>query len=445
MRRSKRKAKSFRFRPFSIKQRRLLNWWRDGSPYKGYDIVIADGAIRSGKTIAMICSFLQWTFDAFPKGEDFIIAGKSIGALKRNVLKPMFQILSAWGIPYEYNRSENFIVIGRNTYYCFGANNESSQDVLQGLTAAGALADEVALFPQSFVDQMIGRCSVDGSKIFMNCNPRGPYHFMKLEFIDKADEKRIYHLHFTIDDNLSLSEKVKERFRRMFSGVFFKRYILGLWVMAEGIIYDMFDEAVHKVPTVERNYSEYYVAVDYGTQNPTTFGLWGKHGKSWYKVKEYYYSGRDEGKQKTDEDYYKDLEKFIGDLYDKDRNHDPYDYYSEPKLKAVIVDPSAASFIALIKQKGKFPVMNANNEVLDGIRNVATALKTRMIFFNDCCTNTFREFYSYVWDPKAQERGEDKPTKENDHCLDADRYFVHTVLFNGPATLETGDLGLGNW
>lgn len=444
MRRSKRRVAPFKFKPFSIKQRRLLNWWREGSPYKDHDIVIADGAIRSGKTIAMICSFLQWSMETF-QGEDFIIAGKSIGALKRNVLKPMFQILSAWGIPYDYNRSENFIIIGGNTYYCFGANNEASQDVLQGLTAAGALADEVALFPKSFVDQMVGRCSIDRSKIFMNCNPAGPYHHMKTDFIDKAEEKHIYHLHFTMDDNLSLSERVKERYRRMFSGVFFKRYILGLWVMAEGIIYDMFDESVHKVPTVERNYSEYYVSVDYGTQNPTTFGLWGKSGGKWYKVKEYYYSGRDEGKQKTDEDYYKDLEQFIGDIHDKDYYSDPHDYYSESKLKAVIVDPSAASFIATIKQHGKFPVMNANNEVLDGIRNVATALKTGMIYYNDCCTNTFREFYSYVWDKKAQERGEDKPVKDNDHALDSDRYFIHTILFNGPETLETGDLGLGNW
>lgn len=442
MARGRKVVTAFKFLPFSTKQRKLLNWWREGSPYRGYDIMIADGAIRSGKTIAMICSFLMWSMQHF-KGVDFILAGKSIGALKRNVLKPMFQILGAWGIPYDYNRSENFIVIGRNTYYCFGANNEASQDVLQGLTAAGALADEVALFPQSFVDQMIGRCSVESSKIFMNCNPRGPYHFMKLEFIDKADEKRIYHLHFTMDDNLSLSEKVKERFRRMFSGVFFKRYILGLWVMAEGIIYDMFDESVHKVPTVARNYTEYYVAIDYGTQNPTTFGLWGKHGKSWYKVKEYYYSGRDEGKQKTDEDYYKDLEKFIGSI-SQEQTVDDYGYYSS-KLKGVIVDPSAASFITLIKQRGKFPVMNANNEVLDGIRNVATALKTGMVFYNDCCTNTFREFFSYVWDKKAQERGEDKPVKENDHCMDGDRYFVNTVLFNGPQALETGDLGLGNW
>jgi len=412
MRIFKNKPKAFKFKPFSTKQRKLLYWWEKGSPYKDYDIVIADGAIRSGKTIAMICSFLLWSQKHF-QGEDFIIAGKSIGALKRNVIKPMQQILTAWGWQYQYNRSENYLVIGSNTYYLFGANNEASQDVLQGLTAAGALADEVALFPQSFVDQMIGRCSADGAKIFMNCNPRGPYHFLKVEYIDKAVEKRIYYLHFTMDDNLSLSERVKERFRRMFSGVFFKRYILGLWVMAEGIIYDMFDENKHKVLTIERPYNQYYVSVDYGTQNPTTFGLWGKYKGKWYKVKEYYYSGRDEAKQKTDEEFYQDLEEFIGDI----------------NVKAVIVDPSAASFITTIRKHGKYKVIHAINDVLDGIRNVATALNEELIFYNDCCINTFREFFSYVWDDKAAERGEDKPVKQNDHCMDSDRYFVNTVIF----------------
>lgn len=417
MRIFKNKPKAFKFKPFSKKQRKLLYWWADGSPYKDYDIVIADGAIRSGKTIAMICSFLLWSQKNF-RGEDFIIAGKSIGALKRNVIKPMQQILTAWGWKYQYNRSENYIIIGTNTYYLFGANNEASQDVLQGLTAAGALADEVALFPQSFVEQMIGRCSVAGAKVFMNCNPRGPYHHIKVEYIDKAKDKRILYLHFTMDDNLSLAESVKERFRRMFSGVFFKRYILGLWVMAEGIIYDMFDEAKHKIPTEEREYSEYYIAVDYGTQNATTFGLWGKcrmgkHAGKWIKIKEYYYSGRDESKQKTDEEFYQDLEEFAGDL----------------KIKSVIVDPSAASFIATIKKHGKFRVRHAKNEVLDGIRNVATALNNGMILYNDCCINTFGEYFSYVWDPKAAERGEDKPVKQNDHCMDSDRYFVNTIIF----------------
>ncbi|SHH54720.1 phage terminase, large subunit, PBSX family [Caloranaerobacter azorensis DSM 13643] len=416
MAKKRKKIKGFIFKPFSMKQKKLLFWHDKGSPHCDKDMVIADGAIRSGKTIAMICSFIRWSLKNFD-GENFILAGKTIGALKKNVIGPMLQILNAWGLNYTYNRSENYIVIGNNTYYMYDANNERSQDRLQGLTAAGALADEVALFPQNFVDQMIGRCSVEGAKIFMNCNPGSPHHFIKTEFIDKAKEKNILYLHFTMDDNLSLSEKVKERFRRMFSGVFYKRYILGLWVMAEGLIYDMFDESKHKVRTKDRDYIEYYISCDYGTHNATVFLLWGLCGGKWYLIDEYYYSGRETGKQKTDEEYYKDLVKFAGDR----------------RIKAIIIDPSAASFITCIKKHGKFKVRKAENDVLEGIRNVGTALSELMILFNDKCINTFREFFSYVWDEKAAERGEDKPVKQFDHAMDAMRYFINTIVMKQPS------------
>ncbi|MHC1681376.1 MAG: PBSX family phage terminase large subunit [Clostridiaceae bacterium] len=411
MAKKKKQVKGFRFQPFSLKQKKLLFFWEKGSPFTEKDIVIADGSIRSGKTIACICSFLRWSLKNY-SGENFIIAGKTIGTLKKNVIGPMQQILSAWGLKYEYNRTENFIIIGDNTYYMYDANNESSQDRLQGLTAAGAFADEVALFPQNFVDQMIGRCSVDGAKIFMNCNPGNPYHFVKVEFIDKAKEKNILYMHFDLDDNLSISHKTKERYRRMFSGVFFKRYILGLWVQAEGIIYDMFDEVKHKVQSLQRAYKEFYVSCDYGTQNATVFHLWGLCEGTWYIVKEYYYSGRDKGKQKSDPEYYNDLEEFVGGC----------------PVKAVVIDPSAASFIALIREKGKFKVRKAKNDVLEGIRNVASCLNDEIIRVNDSCYNTIKEFFSYIWDEKALERGEDKPIKTMDHAMDSIRYFINTIL-----------------
>lgn len=425
--RKKENIKGFKFQQFSLKQKKLLFFWEKGSPFADKDIVIADGAIRSGKTIAMICSFIRWSLKHFA-GENFILAGKTIGALKKNVIGPLQQILTAWGLKYEYNRSENFIIIGDNTYYMYDASNEASQDKLQGLTAAGALGDEVALFPQNFVDQMIGRCSVDGAKIFLNCNPGSPYHFVKTEFIDKAKEKNILYMHFDMDDNLSLSEKVKERFRRMFSGVFYKRYILGLWVQAEGIIYDMFDEVKHKVKTIQRAYKEFYISCDYGTQNATVFLLWGNYLDKWYLVDEYYYSGRDKGKQKTDNEYYNDLVNFVGNR----------------RIKAIVIDPSAASFIALIRQKGKFAVRKAKNDVLGGIRNVASALNDYLLQFNDCCVSTFKEFFSYVWDEKAIQRGEDKPLKVMDHAMDALRYFVNTILFsnNKLRTMNKSLLGL---
>ncbi|WP_281885658.1 PBSX family phage terminase large subunit [Paenibacillus sp. YYML68] len=416
--RKRKRTTSFKFQPFSRKQKKLLMWWTDNSRYKDYDICVAEGAIRSGKTIACIDSFITWSL-AKHRNQNFIIASKSMGALKRNVLEPMFQILTAKGIDYHYHRSENpHLIIGTNTYYLFGANNESSQDTLQGLTAAGAYLDEVALFPQSFVDQAIGRCSAEtdgqGAKLFFNCNPDGPYHWFKVEYLDKAVEKKILVLHFTMDDNLSLSERVKERFRRMFSGVFYKRYILGLWVLAEGVIYDMFDRDKHVVSTIDRPYTQYYVSCDYGTLNPTTFGLWGQSKGIWYKVKEYHYDGRSRGKQKTDEEYCDDLIEFVSGL----------------PIKGVIIDPSAASFIAAIRKRGELKVIKAKNDVVDGIRNVASALLEGLIKYNDCCTETFREFNSYIWDEKASKRGEDKPVKENDHQMDGDRYFVNTIVKN---------------
>lgn len=415
---SKLKGASFDWQPFSDKQNKLLRWWLPQSPHHDKDMVIAEGAIRSGKTVSMIDSFVTWSLSEF-EHENFIIAGKSIGALKRNVLEPMFKILNSKGIKYKFNRSDTHVIIGSNTYYCFGANNEASQDTLQGLTAAGAYADEVALMPRSFVEQMIGRCSVEGRRYFMNCNPAGPFHWFKTEFIDKAEQKGAYVLHFDMDDNLSLSEKVKDGLKRMFTGVFYSRYILGLWVMAEGIVYDMFDREKHIVADIDRYYSQYYVGIDYGTMNPTTFGLWGEYQGVWYKIKEYFYDGR-KNPQKTDSQFSKDLSAFVGDLY----------------ISGVVVDPSAASFITQLEEDG-FYVIKGNNDVIDGIRNVGAALIDGLILYTEKCQETFKEFESYVWDAKAAQRGLDIPVKTSDHCLDSDRYFVRTILFGEEAFVSS--------
>ena len=295
------KTKGFAFKPFSPKQLRLLHWWRAESPYAACDVMIADGSIRSGKTIACICSFLIWSMERF-SGQNFILAGKTIGSLKKNVIGPMQQILTAWGIPYHYVRSgENYIEIGMNTYYLYDAHNESSQDKLQGLTAAGALADEVALFPRNFVEQMIGRCSVEGAKVFMNCNPENPAHFVKAELIDKAAEKKIYHLHFTMDDNLALSPKTKERFRRMFSGVFFKRFILGQWAATDGLVYQQFADEQERflLDAAPADIQYAVIGVDFGgTKSGHSFTLTGFTAR-FQKVivlDEYYHNNQKQGR-----------------------------------------------------------------------------------------------------------------------------------------------------
>lgn len=438
----KRVKQLFHFQPFSKKQRKILNWWCPDSPVKDYDGIIADGAIRSGKTVSMSLSFAIWAMDTF-NGQNFAMCGKTIGSFRRNVLFWLKLMLKSRGYQVSDHRADNLVIIRRgaveNYFYIFGGKDERSQDLIQGITLAGVFFDEVALMPESFVNQATGRCSVQGSKYWFNCNPDGPYHWFKINWINKstgylgkektakiraeaaakgqeAGLKKILYVHFTMDDNLSLSEEIKARYRSMYTGVFFKRYILGLWAMAEGIIYDMFDPDKHvqKITEFFRVLKDggRYVSCDYGTQNATVFLLWNKgiNGK-WYCVREYYYSGRAKGKQKTDGEYADDFEKWLDGV----------------PIRAVIVDPAAASFIAELGKRG-YRVLKADNDVEDGIREVASMLNMGLLVFCDACINTIMEFGSYIWDEKAAQRGEDRPVKENDHAMDAVRYFVYTIL-----------------
>lgn len=416
-------GQTFHFSTFSRKQNQVLTWWCEDSPVHDKDGIIADGAIRSGKTISMSLSFVMWAMHTF-NGQNFAMCGKTIGSFRRNVLFWLKLMLKSRGYSVTDRRADNLILIRKgdaeNYFYIFGGKDERSQDLIQGITLAGVFFDEVALMPESFVNQATGRCSVEGSKFWFNCNPDGPYHWFKLNWIDKRKEKQLLYLHFTMDDNLSLSEKIKIRYRNMYTGVFYKRYILGLWAMAEGIIYDMFSEAQHvKDPSLFENLlldSNKYVSCDYGTQNATVFLLWEKGTDGvWYCTKEYYYSGREEGKQKTDAEYADDLENWLDKM----------------EIRAIIVDPAAASFIAELRKRG-FKIIKAKNDVEDGIRLVATKLNLQKIVFSTTCINTIKEFASYIWDKKAAENGEDKPVKQYDHAMDAVRYFVYTILGERP-------------
>ncbi len=419
---------SFHFSPFSQKQKKVLTWWCQNSPVNEKDGIIADGAIRSGKTVSMSLSFVMWAMSSFD-GQNFAMCGKTIGSFRRNVLFWLKLMLHSRGYSITDHRADNLLVVRKNGkenyFYIFGGKDERSQDLIQGITLAGVFFDEVALMPESFVNQATGRCSVKGSKFWFNCNPDGPYHWFKVNWIDKCKEKNILYLHFTMDDNLSLAEDIKKRYRSMYTGVFFKRYILGLWAVAEGIIYDMFSKEKHTKDIKEffriLINGNRYVSCDYGTQNATVFLLWnkGRDGK-WYCIREYYYSGRDKAKQKTDSEYADDLKEWLEGV----------------QIKAIIVDPSAASFIAELRKRG-YKVLKAKNDVLDGIRLVGTMLNLEQLVFASSCKETIKEFASYVWDEKALERGEDKPTKQHDHCLDACRYFVSTILGNSLAKMKT--------
>ena len=406
---------AFALKPFSRRQLQALLWWRPGSGHDSCRFMLADGAIRSGKTIAMIFSFLQWSLSTFSH-QDFIIAGVTSGALKRNVIAPMCRILESFHVPWELKRSDGRLIIGTNTYHLFGADNDSSQDKLQGMTSAGAYADEVALFPRSFVDQMIGRCSVDGSRIFMNCNPAGAYHYIKTDFIDRANEIGLFRLHFTMDDNLTLSPDIRRSYSRSFSGVFFRRYILGEWVSAEGSVYPMWDDDENTFLTAEISADvplsdcRRFCAVDYGTANPCVFLDVRDDGRTFWIMNEYYWDSAARHRQKTDAEYADDLLAFLSG----DRN------------VQIIVDPSAASFKTELRNRG-LRILDAKNQVREGISTTAVLIGNRQVRAErNLCPCLIKEIHGYIWDDKARQRGEEKPVKERDHAMDALRYLCHT-------------------
>lgn len=405
--------------PFSRKQRKVLSWWHPDSPVNDYDGIICDGSIRAGKTFPFGISFVAWAFHAF-EDQNFAICGKSVGAIYRNVLRWLLPLLRRRGYTCHEKRSQNLVIITyrnrTNYFYYFGGKDESSQDLVQGITLAGVLLDEVALMPESFVNQITGRCSVTGSKLWFNCNPEGPSHFFKLNWLDRADALNLIHIHFMMDDNPSLDEKIKARYRAMYHGVFYQRMILGKWVMAEGAIYDMFlDECMHDSDALPNfqdcpNWRE-YVAIDYGTQNATVFLHIIDDGEKIWVEDEYYHSGRESQQQKTDEEYANDLRQFL----------------EFKRSVVVILDPSAASFKTLLRKRG-LPIRDAKNDVLDGIRKVQTMFGYGQLSVNKKCKNLIRELQGYVWDKKACERGDEKPVKTADHGPDALRYFVNTII-----------------
>ena len=415
------------FQSFSPKQRLALTWWQSRK-FKNKDGILCDGAVRSGKTVCLAVGFLLWSMTAF-ENQTFALCGKTIESLRRNVTN----LLPQWveGIfRLEERRSENRITVWsgdrKNEYYLFGGKDESSASLIQGITLAGVLLDEAALMPRSFVEQALARCSVKGSKFWFNCNPEGSGHWLYREWVLQSEARNVLHLHFTMEDNPSLDPAVRARYERMYSGAFYDRYVRGLWRSAEGVVYDMFDRKRHFVEELPDFSGDTYVSVDYGTLNPTVFLRWrrGQDGV-WYCTGEYYWSGREEHRQKTDGDYADDLTAFLGEI----------------KPRAVIVDPSAASFIAELRRRG-FPVLRADNRVEDGIRRVGELLRTDNLRFSHRCARTAEEFESYVWDETAARRGEDKPVKEHDHCMDALRYFVMTVVCRETARVSRRPRGL---
>ena len=400
------------YKEFGEKQLYTLTWWSDAAMHD-YDAIICDGSIRAGKTMTMAVSFILWAFTAFDK-QVFAICGKTIESVRRNIVTHLPQWLDGI-VRIQERRSENLLIISfagkTNRFYLFGGKDEGSAALIQGMTLAGVMFDEVALMPRSFVEQALARCSVEGSKFWFNCNPDSPEHWFYKEWIQKHKEKNALYLHFTMKDNNSLSEKVKKRYEKKYSGVFYDRFIRGLWVVAEGLVYDFFQSKKETIiKTVDMNdYNEFYVSIDYGTINPCSMGLWGVNSEGAARIKESYFDSRKEGRQRTDEEHYQALVELVEDL----------------PITRVIVDPSAASFIECIRRHGEFRVKPAINSVIDGIRITSSLLNAGMIRIDPSCKDCIREFGLYRWDEK---KTSDTVLKENDHAMDEVRYFCNTVL-----------------
>ncbi len=395
---------------FSEKQRTVLTWWTPGSPHFEREAILCDGAVRSGKTLAMGLGFFLWAMSCF-HGKKFGVCGKTITSLRRNVLSEILPRLTELGMRWQEKRSENLVTVtfrGReNQFYIFGGRDESSASLIQGITFAGVLLDEAALMPRSFVEQACARCSVAGSRLWFNCNPAGPNHWMYKTWVLEAEKRNCLRLTFTMEDNPSLTPAIRRRYERLYTGVFYQRFVLGKWVQAEGRVYDFFTEEMAVFPP--EHCDKWYISCDYGTVNPTSMGLWGRSQGVWYRVKEFYFDSRAAGHQMTDAEYAGALETLAGGR----------------EITAVIVDPSAASFLEVLRRRG-WRVRKADNDVLGGIRLTSDCLKTGKVVICQGCCDCLREMEEYVWDLSSGCR--DKVRKEHDHAMDDMRYFVSTVL-----------------
>ena len=404
------------FRDFSRSQLLALTWWCPGSPYRERDAVIGDGAVRSGKTVCMGLGYFLWAMSSF-QGQKFGLCGKTIVSLRRNVVTVLLPLLRELGMLCRETLSRNLLTVsweGRhNEFYLFGGRDEGSAALIQGVTFAGVLLDEVALMPRSFVEQACARCSVAGSRLWFNCNPDGPQHWFYREWIGKAAERNALYIRFRLEDNPGLSPEVVERYRRMFSGVFFRRFVLGEWVAAQGLVYDFFHEGLVQ-DSPPGPFQRRVISCDYGTANPASFGLWGLQDGVWYRLREYYFDSRREGFQKTDGEYVEDLLRLAGG----------------EAPECVVVDPSAASFMEALRRRG-LRVVKAKNEVLSGIRLTSQLLKSGRLVICRGCADSLREFVLYRW-----QEGKDMPLKENDHAMDEIRYFAATIAAGG----EDGEL-----
>jgi PBSX family phage terminase large subunit len=383
-------------------------------------INILEGAIRSGKTLATLIAWLLYVAKA-PAGE-LVMTGKNSWSIHRNLVIPLQDpaIFGDLARHVKVTAGSPFGTILGRRVHVIGGNDARSENRLRGLTCAGALIDEVTLIPQEFFTQLLGRMSVPGARLFATTNPDSPYHWLKREFLERG-ELDLRQWHFQLDDNPSLTDEYKTAIKAEFTGLWYRRMVLGEWVAAEGAIYDMFDIRQHVLdilPTMTRWLA---CAIDYGTANPfhaLLIGLGADHRL--YVVAEWRYDGRAAHRQMTDAEYSEKIRTWLDQVQ-----------YPGSKLRGVrpeymVIDPSAASFRQQLHRDHWSPHL-ADNAVLDGIRQVATLLGSGRLLIHSSCKYLIGELTTYVWDDSARLKGEDRPVKVNDHGVDALRYGIMTT------------------
>lgn len=374
------------------------------------------GSVRSGKSFVANLAFLKFVREAEPLNMDMILLGRSQQAIKRNIVNPLLQLL---GTRIEYYSGKQELHLGNRTIHVIGANDERAASKIQGSTFLGALVDEITILPESVWNMLLSRLSPAGARVFGTSNPDSPYHWLKTNFIDRADQLNLKYWNFDFTDNPSLSQEYIDSLKREYTGLWYQRYIDGKWVLAEGAVYDFFNEKDHVIDNIPGLAEEYIVGVDYGTTNPCVFTMIGcslqTQPNKWVE-KEYYYDSQKQMRQKSDSEYAADLAKFI----------------SGYNVRGIYIDPSAVSLRVELKRLGITNIFEANNDVLNGIRFVTDQLVNGTVKICSCCKNCIAEFGTYVWDIKSAQKGVEKPLKINDHCMDAIRYALFSHYFNRP-------------
>lgn len=343
-----------------------------------------------------------------PEDKLYMMCAKSLTTLKRNCLILLQELVGEDNFTFSLPQKEGKL-FGRKILL-EGANDIRSESKIRGLTLQGAYCDELTQFPRDFFTMLLSRLRLPGAKLIATTNPDAPGHWLKVDYIDRQDELNFLDVKFLLDDNTTLPEDYVRNIKAEYTGVFYDRFILGNWVLAEGLIYPMYKDALEAPP--DSAAEQYILSIDYGTLNAFAALLWGRYGDVWYAVDGYYYSGRNTGIQKTDEDYGNDLDAWLK----------PYTQNGE-RIKTII-DPSAASFITLLKKKSIYRVREADNAVLDGIRETASCLQLGKIKINPDISEWITEVEGYVWDEST---ADDRPVKVNDHYMDSMRYFVKTM------------------